>query len=91
MPERQDDDVLTLAEAASYLRVSEEELLRLSEQREIPAQRDAIIQRQIRLDVGVRQAVARRLDARRVERPGLQFSSGAAGLSRLASGKLCDL
>jgi excisionase family DNA binding protein len=32
------DDVLTLAEAASYLRVPDEELLRLPEQRDIPAQ-----------------------------------------------------
>jgi excisionase family DNA binding protein len=39
MPERQQDDVLTLAEAASYLRVPEEELLRLAEQREAPALR----------------------------------------------------
>jgi len=31
--------VLTLAEAAAYLRVAEGELLRLAEQREIPAQR----------------------------------------------------
>jgi excisionase family DNA binding protein len=30
-------DVLTLAEAANYLRVAEEELLRLAEQREVPA------------------------------------------------------
>ena len=34
MPERQQDEVLTLAEAASYLRVPEEELSRLAEQRE---------------------------------------------------------
>src|SRR3954454_10533223 len=39
MPEKQFDDVLTLAEAASYLRVPEEELLRLAEAREVPAQR----------------------------------------------------
>ena len=41
MPNKQPDDVLTLAEAASYpARVpSEEELLRLAEQRDVPAQR----------------------------------------------------
>jgi excisionase family DNA binding protein len=39
MPEKQPDEVLTLAEAASYLRVPEEELLRLAEHRDIPAQR----------------------------------------------------
>ena len=39
MPDKQPDDVLTLAEAAAYLRVPEEELLRLAEQRDIPAQR----------------------------------------------------
>ncbi len=39
MPERQSEAVLTLAEAAAYLRVPEPELLRLAEQREIPAQR----------------------------------------------------
>jgi excisionase family DNA binding protein len=39
MPDIQLQDVLTLTEAASYLRVSEEELLRLAEQRDIPAQR----------------------------------------------------
>ncbi len=39
MPERQPEDVLSLAEAASYLRVSEEEVLRLAEERNIPAQR----------------------------------------------------
>ena len=39
MPERQTDDVLTLAEAAAYLRVPEEELLRLAERRDVPAQR----------------------------------------------------
>jgi excisionase family DNA binding protein len=39
MPERQPDDVLTLAEAAAYLRVPEDELLRLAEHRDIPAQR----------------------------------------------------
>ncbi len=39
MPEKQPDDVLTLAEAASYLRVPEEDLLRLAEQRDVPAQR----------------------------------------------------
>jgi excisionase family DNA binding protein len=39
MPDKQPDDVLTLAEAASYLRVPEEELLRLAEHRDIPAQR----------------------------------------------------
>jgi excisionase family DNA binding protein len=37
MPEQQLDDVLTLAEAAAYLRVPEEEVLRLAEQRNIPA------------------------------------------------------
>lgn len=39
MPEKQFDDVLTLAEAAAYLRVPEGELLHLAELREIPAQR----------------------------------------------------
>ncbi|HTU92469.1 MAG TPA: helix-turn-helix domain-containing protein [Gemmataceae bacterium] len=39
MPDKQPDDVLTLAEAASYLRVHEEEVLRLAEHRDIPAQR----------------------------------------------------
>jgi excisionase family DNA binding protein len=39
MPENQTDDVLTLTEAAAYLRVPEEEVLRLAEQRNIPAQR----------------------------------------------------
>lgn len=39
MPDKQPDDVLTLAEAACYLRVPEEELLRLVENRDIPAQR----------------------------------------------------
>ena len=39
MPDNETDDVLTLAEAASYLRVPEEELLRLAEQRDVPAQR----------------------------------------------------
>ena len=39
MPEKQADDVLTLAEAAAYLQVAEEELLRLAEQRDVPAQR----------------------------------------------------
>jgi excisionase family DNA binding protein len=38
MPDQHPDDVLTLAEAASYLRVPEEELLRLAEHRDIPAQ-----------------------------------------------------
>jgi excisionase family DNA binding protein len=38
MPERRPDDVLTLEEAASYLRVPEEELRRLAEHREIPGQ-----------------------------------------------------
>jgi excisionase family DNA binding protein len=37
MTARQLEDVLTLAEAASYLRVPEEELLRLAEQREVPS------------------------------------------------------
>ena len=37
MHDKQPDDVLTLAEAASYLRVPEEELLRLAEQRDVPA------------------------------------------------------
>jgi excisionase family DNA binding protein len=36
--ERVAEDVLTLLEAAAYLRVPEEEVLRLAEQREIPAQ-----------------------------------------------------
>ena len=39
MPERQPEDVLSLAEAASYLRVPEDEVLRLAEDRNIPAQR----------------------------------------------------
>jgi excisionase family DNA binding protein len=39
MPDKQPDDVLTLAEAASYLRVPEQELLRLAEHGDIPAQR----------------------------------------------------
>lgn len=39
MSDQQPDDVLTLAEAASYLRVPEEEVLRLAEQRDIPAQK----------------------------------------------------
>jgi excisionase family DNA binding protein len=39
MLETQLEDVLTLAEAASYLRVSEEELFRLAEQQDVPAQR----------------------------------------------------
>jgi excisionase family DNA binding protein len=39
MPDKQPDDVLTLAEAASYLRVPEQELLHLAEHRDIPAQR----------------------------------------------------
>lgn len=39
MPDKQPDEVLTLAEAASYLCVPEQELLRLAEYREIPAQR----------------------------------------------------
>ncbi len=39
MPEREPDDVLTLTEAASYLRVPEQELLRLAEQGDVPAQR----------------------------------------------------
>jgi excisionase family DNA binding protein len=39
MPEKQFDAVLTLTEAAAYLRVPEEELLQLAEQREIPSQR----------------------------------------------------
>lgn len=39
MPDKQPDEVLTLPEAASYLRVPEQELLRLAEQRDIPAQR----------------------------------------------------
>ncbi len=38
MPDKQ-PEVLTLAEAASYLRVPEEELLRLAEQQDVPAQR----------------------------------------------------
>jgi excisionase family DNA binding protein len=33
------EDVLTLAEAAAYLRVPQEELLRLAEQGDVPAQR----------------------------------------------------
>jgi excisionase family DNA binding protein len=37
MPERQFEDVLTLNEAAAYLRFPEQEVLRLAEQREIPA------------------------------------------------------
>ena len=39
MPDTQPDDVLTLAEAAAYLRVPAEELLRLAEHRDVPAQR----------------------------------------------------
>jgi excisionase family DNA binding protein len=39
MPDKQLDEVLTLTEAAAYLRVPEEELLRLAERRDIPAQR----------------------------------------------------
>lgn len=39
MPETHTDDVLTLAEAAAYLRVPEAEVLRLAEHRDIPAQR----------------------------------------------------
>jgi excisionase family DNA binding protein len=39
MPDKQFDDVLTVTEAAAYLRVPEEELLRLAEHRDIPAQR----------------------------------------------------
>lgn len=39
MTERRDEDVLTLQEAAAYLRVPEGEVLRLADQREIPAQR----------------------------------------------------
>jgi excisionase family DNA binding protein len=39
MPQKQPDDVLTLAEAAAYLRVPEEELLRLAQQQDVPAQR----------------------------------------------------
>jgi excisionase family DNA binding protein len=39
MPEKPLDEVLTLAEAASYLRVPEEELLRLAENRDVPGQR----------------------------------------------------
>lgn len=39
MPDKQSDDVLTLAEAAAYLRVPEQEVLRLAEHRDIPAQR----------------------------------------------------
>ena len=38
MTERRAEDVLTLPEAAAYLRVPEEEVLRLADQREIPAQ-----------------------------------------------------
>ncbi len=41
MPETPFEDVLTLPEAASYLRVPPENLLHLAEQREIPAQRIA--------------------------------------------------
>jgi excisionase family DNA binding protein len=39
MPDKQPDDVLTLAEAASYLRVPEEALRGLAEQGDIPGQR----------------------------------------------------
>jgi excisionase family DNA binding protein len=39
MSDKQPDEVLTLAEAASYLRVPEQELLRLAEQRDVPAQK----------------------------------------------------
>jgi excisionase family DNA binding protein len=39
MPEKQAEDVLTLTEAASYLRVAEDELLRLAERHDVPAQR----------------------------------------------------
>jgi excisionase family DNA binding protein len=39
MPDKQLDDVLTITEAAAYLRVPEEELLHLAEHRDIPAQR----------------------------------------------------
>jgi excisionase family DNA binding protein len=39
MSDTQFADVLTPAEAASFLRVPEQELVRLAEQREIPAQR----------------------------------------------------
>jgi excisionase family DNA binding protein len=38
MTVRLDEDVLTLREAAAYLRVPEEKVLRLADQREIPAQ-----------------------------------------------------
>jgi excisionase family DNA binding protein len=41
MTERLAGDVLTLPEAAAYLRVPEEEVLRLAQEREIPAQRIA--------------------------------------------------
>ncbi len=39
MPDKQFDDVLSLAEAAAYLRVPEQELLRLAECRDIPGQK----------------------------------------------------
>jgi excisionase family DNA binding protein len=39
MPDNQLAEVLTLTEAAAYLRVPEEELLLLAERRDIPAQR----------------------------------------------------
>ncbi len=39
MLDKQFDDVLSLAEAAAYLRVPEQELLHLAERRDIPAQK----------------------------------------------------